>query len=272
MAEESGAALWTRLTSKKRPSLMSLSQEIIPKNCPVPKEIVEISGQSGTGKTLHLMELIAQTIIPTEFGGKGAEAIVIDTNSNFHLPNGLAKIIEKHILHHWMEQMKNSDTEVLRTATHDASGFVLEAMKRIVFFKCYDGDQLNLILTACRSILQANDKVGLIAIDSLTTFYWSDMAKCKKPIRMDTYLRNRLRDWKKVNDDFGTVLIYTKPSEFGSISTSQELGSYKIHLTRIKGESVFREARCYNPTRLISRCYAINDFGVQWMSSVDKKI
>lgn len=70
VATECGINLYTRLQSKKRATIENLSPEIIPSYGPRPGEIVEISGRSCAGKTIHLMELIARTIIPVEFGGK----------------------------------------------------------------------------------------------------------------------------------------------------------------------------------------------------------
>lgn len=69
---ECGVKLYTRLLSKKRPTIVSLSPEIILNNGPEPGEIVEISGESGTEKSRACkMEMIAQTINTIECGGKG---------------------------------------------------------------------------------------------------------------------------------------------------------------------------------------------------------
>lgn len=267
---ESGAQLFSRLTSKLRPSLMNLSAEIIPNNGPKSREIIEISGDSNTGKTLHLMELIARTIIPNNFGGKGAQAIVIDTNSNFHVPNILPKIIEKHILHHQMMSTKETDTEVLHAATENVEALVLSTMKKITFFKCYNSNDYELILNNCVDILTASTQVSLIAIDSIATFYWADMSERGKPIRMETYLRFSLKKLRKLCDEYSVLFVYTRPSDFGTISLSQDKEiDCKIQLNNNSGSKDLREARCYYDYQTTSRCYAINDFGIQWISSND---
>lgn len=165
---ECGLKLYTRLQSKKRVTIENLSPEIIPSFGPRPGEIVEIAGESGTGKTIHLMELIAQTIIPTEFGGKGASVIVIDTNSNFHVPLLLPKIIEKHLIHHSALACPSTDTEDLQAATHNVADIALESMKKITFFKCYSGLEYKLTLLYCKNTLTNNA--------SIKTYLWTNVA------------------------------------------------------------------------------------------------
>lgn len=263
---ECGLVLLARLQSKKRPTIVSLSPEIIPHYGPKPGEIVEICGESGTGKTMHLMELIAQTVIPTEFGGKGAGAIVIDTNSNFHVPFLLPKIIEKHLIHNRTLACLSTDTEDLQAATHNVPDIVLDAMKKIMFFKCYSGTELNLTLLYCTHNLTANSNISLVAVDSIATFYWSDLPD--PPIRMETYLRRKLNELRKLTDEFKVVAIYTRPTEFGNTaSTYDEQIDYKIHLKHAKGPNEYREARNFYSNQQCSRRFLINNFGIQWISS-----
>lgn len=158
---ECGLKLFTRLQSKKRATIENLSPEIIPSFGPRPGEIVEICGESSTGKTIHLMELIAQTIISTEFGGKGASVIVIDTNSNFHVPLLLPRIIEKHLIHHSTLACPSTDTEDLQAATHNIADIALESMKKITFFKCYSGLEYKLTLLYCKNNLTNNVSIKI---------------------------------------------------------------------------------------------------------------
>lgn len=262
---ESAAQLVARISSKNRPSLQNLLPEILPRHGPKATQIIEISGESNVGKTIHLMELIAQTILPSVYGGKGAEAIVIDTNSNFAVPFLLPRILEKHILHNRMSVNSTTDTEDLRAATDNVKDLVLDAMKSVWIFTCYTNDVLDAILaTSIEELLTARARISLIAFDSIATFYWSETNK----IRMDTYFRQKLQIMRSINQKFRTIFVYTKPAKFGAKTT--ENVEYCIELAE-KGDGVYFQANCCcnDPatTAALSRCYLINDFGVQWMRS-----
>lgn len=264
---ECGVKLATRLTATKRPSLVSLSPEIIPSYGPKPGEVVEISGESGTGKTIHLMELIAQTIIPKQYGGKGASAIIIDTNSNFHVPLLLPRIIEKHVLHHHTLACPSTNTEDLQADMPNVTHIVYEALKKISLIKCYSGEEYDLTIHHCRDKLTINKMVSLLAIDSITTFYWSDLS-LEKPIRMETYLRRRVQELRHLFSDSKIVTIYTRPTEFGdNILKADGLVDYKIFLKFTKSPTEQREAHNYFSNQQSSRRFAINNFGIEWISS-----
>lgn len=271
---ESGISLFTRLTSKKRPSIVNLSLEILPDDGPKPGEMIEISGESGTGKTMHTMELIAQTIIPTEYGGKGATAIVIDTNSNFHVPDLMPKIIEKHIFYHRSQDCPSTDTEVLQqVAMHDMETIVDETMKKLQLFKCYSGKEYELALLYCKNFLTTNTNVSLIVIDSISTFYWSDLNDHDPHIRMETYLRRKVQELRHMANEFKLVVIYTRPTEFGNFTPSAKDGliDYKIHLKYSNAimHSEIREAHnFYSNKKQSPRKFIINTEhrGIQWLT------
>lgn len=266
---ESGLNLFTRLASKKRPSIVCLSPEILPNDGPKPGEMIEISGESGTGKTMHTMELIAQTIIPKEYGGKGATAIVIDTNSNFHVPLLMARIIEKHIFYNRSQACPSNDTEVLQDAVQNMDTIIHETMKKIQFFKCYSGKEYELTLLYCINFLTTNVNCSLIVVDAISTFYWSDSSDREPPVRMDTYLRRKVQELRKLVDEFKLVAIYTRPMEFGNFTPAkEELIDYKIHLKHTNEEGI-REAINYYSEKRSSRKFIINNEhrGIEWKTS-----
>lgn len=265
---ECGVKLLSRLQSKKRPSMVSLSPEIIPVVGPKPGEILEISGECGTGKTILLMDLIAQTIIPTEYGGKGASVIVIDTNSNFHVPFLLPRIIEKHIIHSRTSTCLTTDTEDLRVVTDNVADIVLETMKKILLFKCYSATDYELTLLYCTNHLTTNSNVSMIAVDSISTFYWSEFSDDHK-IRMDTYLRRRIQELQKLTEEFKIVAMYTRPAEFSTsaLVTFEQLLNYKIQLKHSRAGNEVREAVNFYANQQFSRRFTINTFGIKWLSS-----
>lgn len=265
---ESGEQLVIRLLSKDRPSLVKLSPEIIPEHGPRARELIEITGDANVGKTIQLLELLALTILPPEYGGKGASAIVIETNSDFHVPNLLAKILEKHILHRRMTATASCETEDLRAEVSNTEDVVLETLKNFTIFTCYNGDEFGEALRRARAILRSNTKVSLVAIDSIETFYWSASSR-SQVIRIGTFLKQKLTDLKKLCDYYRIVVIYTRALYFGGRGQFNEI-NYRIELSE-KSSNLF-EARILsrNESREGSRCYEINDFGVKWLSSAVK--
>lgn len=255
---ESGVQLLLKAISKSKPCLVNLSPEMIPQHGPKQKEIIEITGESNTGKTLHLMELIALAIIPIEFGGKNAEVIIIDNNSNFHIPNMLAKIIEKHILHHNMKT--STDTEDLRQVSDQIQDTVLYALDKIKFLKCYSNSDFEFALLSCSEILAENPKISLIAIDLIDSFYWTD----ENIIRLDEYIRQITKEIQKLTDEYGTVAIYTRSHPIDDTISNDDLVHYKI---RIKSENGIHEALTFYKGQLFRRRFTINDFGINWISS-----
>lgn len=267
---ESAAQLMVRISSKDRPTLVNLSPEIIPQDGPCAKDIIEIRGDTNVGKSIHLMELLALAVLPHKFGGKEASAIVIDTNSNFHVPNLLARILEKHILHHSISTATTNETEDLRAVTSDTEQIVFDALKNIQIFKCYRNQDYDSALQQTKRLLVENSKISLIAIDSLTTFYWTSTTK-SQTIRMSSFLHQKLIELKRISDEYRTILVYTRPKYFGGRSQLDEV-SYCIEL-REKLDSELFEARIHDKRNELnsSRNYEINDFGIRWMSSSDNE-
>lgn len=260
---ESGAQLFQRARARSKPSLTNLSPEVIPRPGPSQTDIIEIVGEPNTGKTIQLMELIALAIMPPAYGGKGAECIVIDNNSNFHVPNALARIVEKHLLHHNMKASGSTDTEVLREATDHIQDLVFRSLDRIHFVKCYTGADLELAMLRIPLMLAENVNISLIAIDSITAFYWTE----RKLIRLDNYVRQTLKELKKINDEHRTTAIYTKLVHSSEAAGyNREMIQYRIQVTRLN--DVF-EAVTTHKASTYTRRYTINAFGIDWLGSTN---
>lgn len=267
-ATESGLQLLSRLITKIRPSLTDLSPEIFPKDRPKLKELIEISGESNIGKTIHLMELIAITVTPTEFGGKGASVIIIDTKSDFHVPFLLPRILEKHLMHAPMAAHTSTDTESLQPMAENTQAFIQSCLKRIMIYKCYTQTELDLVLLDCAELLTTDMSISLLAIDSIASFYWCNLRDV--PIRMETYLKDLQNRLRKLANEFGIVVAYTKPTQFGGTSSNPPNNSieYKVQLKFI-GKQIF-EARLWHESETKTRNYSINKFGIEWISSTNK--
>lgn len=266
---ETCAQLLARITSQSRPSLKDLCPEIILNHGPSQKEIIEITGDINVGKTILLLEFIAQAILPIDCGGKNAMAIVVDTNSNFKV-HRLAPIMEKHILHSRMVSSKSNDTEDLRAETTNVKDIVLESLKSVLIFRCYSDTDLDMALFKVQDLLTNNAKISVLAVESISNFYWSNKL-IDKPLTMDAYLKDKLKDLRKIINEYGVVLIYTRPSYFGS-TVRENLREIDYHIELVSkntngNRKIFDANVTFSEQSHFKRSFSINDFGIEWFSS-----
>lgn len=88
---ESGRQVLARLSA--RPSISDIEPTLFPSKVLKSRDVVELRGGPGSGKTLLATHLLARCILSCEFGGMGAGAIFINTDHHFQLPQ-LVAILE----------------------------------------------------------------------------------------------------------------------------------------------------------------------------------
>lgn len=261
---ETGVQLLNRINSKLRPPIVNISPEIIPNKGPHASEMIEINGDSNVGKSTLLMELIGQAIIPLDHGGKGAGVILIDLASGFQLSNFLA-ILEKHILHHKLNTATATDTEDIHNDSGKINEVVQASLQNLHIYRCYSTSELDDTLMNVDTLLSMDQSVSLLAIESLGTFYWNDIG-ATNPVRMETYLRNLLKNVKKWVDKHGITFMYTRPAYLQATSNetySQEKVSYQIELKN--GDDGNFSASVLICGKYFTRNYSISNIGIQWI-------
>lgn len=261
---ESAAQMVSRIHSKLRPSLAKLAPEIIPAHGPHPSEIIEIRGESNVGKTIMLLELIAKAVIPIEHGGRSATVILIDLTSNFCIQNMLP-ILEKHILHHRLQMDNSTETEALRSAiTKDVQEVIELALNNLQLIQCYASEEFDRALFRIATPKVLHPNVSMLAIESLGAYYWNDVSS-DRPLRMDSYMKNLLKAVRKITDDHGIVLAYTRPALFPVVfePSRQEKVDYMVALRAVGEDDVFHATVLVNDVPFV-RKYAIKGFGIQW--------
>lgn len=67
---ESGVHLFARIA--QRPNLGRLNQAIFWNGGPFPGQLVEITGETATGKTMLATDLLARCVLPVSFSGKNS--------------------------------------------------------------------------------------------------------------------------------------------------------------------------------------------------------
>lgn len=261
---ESGLQLISRIHSKLRPCLAKLAPEILAHSGPHSCEVIEIGGQSNVGKSILLLELISAAIIPLEHGGRGADSILVDLTANFSIIN-LMPILEKHILHHRMLAVSDGETEDLRYTIGDDVTAVIElALNNLQVIQCYTTDEFERTLWQIRSSFSMNPQLALLAIESLGAYYWNDIS-ADQPMRMDTYMRKQIKSVRKITDDHGIVLTYTRPAHFPPSFEQgrQEKVDYVVKLSAVGGNDGFNATAVAGDSVLEAR-YTIHGNGIHW--------
>lgn len=250
---ESGIQLVARLSSIKRPILENVYTQIFPINRPRQGDIVEICGKSNVGKSFLLMEIMSKTILPIEFGGKNANVIFIQTDNNFQIFK-FAAILEKHIT----ESGANADSEVIK-----------KSLENVIFLQCYSLQELELTIVNLHSVFAENTKCGLLAWDSITAFYWLQCSE-KRPIRLQTYVKDLVKRIKTVIEVYGVTFIYTKcmqTDDYYQTDTSDLATNFKFDLKNVDDQFQEFNASILQSTgsQISSRKFTIESFGINWL-------
>lgn len=294
---ESLKHLFTRIACRQRPSLDNFEPILFHKTPLFPREIIELTGESNTGKTHLLMEFIARCVLPIRYGGCAADVLLIDTEHHFHIFK-LAAMLEKHIRNAESapsgqepttssQQVEASAAKSIQVLGADEIRAIINAsLKRCHLLKCHSPEQLQLAIFGLDKMFCDNRDALLLAIDSVAAFYWLETA----PIRMDTYVKTLVGKLSKLTRHHGALLVYVKPTSFksptddvGESSSLRPVRPFPINycirleavddaslqLQRVEGHpaAAFRCVLHAGKTDSVIRTlhFAIDCFGVQWV-------
>lgn len=257
---ETGFQLFTRLTS--RPTLENIYPDLIPNNGPKVREVIEILGDSSTGKTFLATEFVAKCLLPAEMhnmdiGGKNAGAIVINTDHHFHIFT-LIKIMENIL-----KTCKNN-TKTITSA--QISDIINASLKNLIILNCFDSQQLFVTFHNLENILSSNKNVSLIVLDSILAYYWSDRQN-GGIMRKDLYQKSILKLLQNMTKDYSLVIIFTKHMTSKRVVTEEccaqpalEKINYRIILEKDTNESNKFVAHVVLPDNTASlKSYRINE-------------
>ncbi|KDR18012.1 DNA repair protein XRCC2-like [Zootermopsis nevadensis] len=271
---ETGVQLLARLSS--RPNLNSLSETLFPGGINL-GNIIEISGDSGSGKTTLITQFLVKCLLPktwNEFtiGGLGAGAIIVDTDHHFQILK-LVSIMESLLM-----KCRESNTSEVQLPKHIDSKIIekiiKESLANLIVLNCYDSVQLFVTFHSLENILSSNANTSLIIIDSLSAYYWQDVA-VRGIRKMDLYLRKMLKALQSCTEEYKVIVMYTKQTHFQSNVNFAEDStatpgpgnvSYKIQLNRVEGketEDLFL-AEVSTPVTKCVHQYTVSDDGLMW--------
>lgn len=233
---ESGSELLARLCA--RPSLTGL-ESLLFADGPSRRETVELCGNLSSGKTLLLTQLIAKCILPPDCDGltiQGRDVAVLLINTDHHfrvskLIELMLGIVEAACEREYFEYDEETITELIITPS----------LENLTVVSCYDNAQFKITLNSLDGILEKNSRIGLIAVDSVSSFYWQDRETGGVWI-MDQYVKNILKIIQKHVFQYKIVTIYTRPDDFASkgqskaieiaLEPSSEKINYRINFKR----------------------------------------
>ncbi|XP_049298265.1 DNA repair protein XRCC2 [Anopheles funestus] len=187
----------------------NLDSTLFPTDGLRPGELVEISGESNSGKSLLCHELIARIVLPANCGGLELGAVLIDCENSYSEVM-LLSIMEKHI-------QNQAEPALARTLADPQQMERIQqtALKRLHLVVCYSLEQFEFSLLALPSLFVKHPEVTFVLIDSIATFYWT---KCtaKNLIRQDTYQRAHCKTLRRLASKWKKVILLTRPTHFGS--------------------------------------------------------
>lgn len=262
---ETALQLCARLSGKC--SLLGLDEKLFGQFGPNKKDTIELSGTVSSGKTRLLTQFIAKCLLPEEFGGLDCSAILLNTDLHFQ-----ASLLSDMMF----AMMQSKDASIQRD---EKTATILEkCLKNLSIINCYNSVNLNVTIVNLEDILVKNDKAALIALDSVTSFYWEDREEGGE-WRIDTYVKNILEKLQRLTFTFGRHLIYTKPSECTSKDSKDPIVctktpelrgvNYKIQLSGSSEEGYKATVETLTGKREIN--YIIEENGIQWMNSAKRK-
>lgn len=298
---ESLGQLYTRIQATDRTDLRGFCAPLFGKDAPQAQQTIEITGDTNAGKTHLLMELMAcallhQHPLPAAAGDddegaaegssasdadgnhNGVEVIFIDTEHQFQIFK-LSAILEKHIrrLNEQTrrtvavpEHQEEAETQQLRRT-------IDMCLRRVHILGCHSTEQLDLaIYDLERRFRESAGRIGLLALDSVSTFYWQECPPDVRPIRMDTHVHRMVGKLAVVSRKYEAVLAYVRTQSFRTKKTEaqrQQQGPSNSEKTphfvvmlekRVGGEFVATLHKNTNPEPQRRASYTIDCFGINW--------
>ncbi|KAJ7235904.1 P-loop containing nucleoside triphosphate hydrolase protein, partial [Mycena haematopus] len=130
-------------------------------------DVLEIQGPSGSGKTQLLYLLLATCTMPCSLGGWGKAAVVFDTEGSFDLRNLHSVLLSRLVLAFSRSNPSSDDVQLLaETALHKVHIFRPASTLQLAA-SIYN-------LPAYQKTHMPDADIGLVAVDSLSAFYWPD--------------------------------------------------------------------------------------------------
>lgn len=258
---ESGLQLMARLSRKRE--IDKFYHQLF-ESGPKLGEVVEIFGGCGAGKTILVMDLIVQALLPTVLGGAETDVLIYHTDGNLNI----------QLLLYMLK-------ETIQCRFEDSAGACVEN-KEMVFMACcnrfhfleiYDATQLYVTIHNLENFFIDHPNISMLIFDTLTAYYWSEQGS--HLTKMDLYLKNMLKLIQKVTKDYKSIIVYTRQEYFNSSkenikhleayhkSSTLECLNYSIYVS-------FEDSRHQVTIRssddsVVTKVFRINNGQLEWI-------
>lgn len=133
-------------------------------------EVLCLCGRAGSGKTAIAMYCVIQAILPKHLGGAELTAAWFDTNGNFDVVAIRELLLERCTA----ASSQSQAAQAAPASQEDIEGMVGSAMRRLLVFDCATPIDLLLAARKLYDTCQANKKLGMLVIDSVSTHWHMD--------------------------------------------------------------------------------------------------
>ncbi|KAF8216111.1 P-loop containing nucleoside triphosphate hydrolase protein, partial [Mycena galopus ATCC 62051] len=165
-------------------------------------DVLEIQGPSGSGKTQLVQSLLAIALMPCSFGW-GKAAVVFDTEGTFDLGNFRRVLVRA--------------SSRYNTSSDEAQLLVETALRNLHVFRPASTAQLAASiynLPAYQKAHMPDADIALVAVDSLSAFYWPDRFTAEQlrrvvPNSAATALQHVLTSLQKFRLSHNSVTVLT---------------------------------------------------------------
>lgn len=221
--------------------------------------VLKISGQPNVGKTMLLLQMITETIVPIEYGGKNAEVIFLDTKTSL-TPDRMLFFVKN--------QIRRNDINV---SENQIDVLARRALQNLSIYPCHRLDSFSYLANTLSVILDRNGNAKVLIVDNLVTFYWSYCAT-KEQVRRISFLKKYYQMFadacKKAATQ--TIFVFATMDDAGEAELDQIIPN-RIALVRlnINNYNVFSATLYRADTKggCKIRKYAIRDTGLYWLST-----
>lgn len=205
---ESGLQLLARLAKKVD---IANFYPILFENGPQTGQVIELYSNQSTHNLLE--DIIAESLIPKQFGGVQASVLVFNTDGDLCV-NSLRYSLRRKI--HNRIQSEN----FLKYGNHHIENKILDSLKNLFTIQLYDVTQFYTTVQNLENVLCKHPNLSMLVFNSLTAFYWSEQGY--KITKMDIYKKTLLSLIQKVTKDHKVTILYTRPEYFSSTKESIE--------------------------------------------------
>ncbi|XP_017883612.1 DNA repair protein XRCC2 [Ceratina calcarata] len=259
---ESGLELFARVNANTKPRLCGFENTLFPdglRNI----DVIEIGGERSTGKTLLLSQILAKCILPDHYRTiriQGLDASVILINTDHHFQT--LKLVE--LMNGVIDAANQaSATRVTKGLNLDKTSVIQESLRNLNIIDCYNSEQFSLTLRTLDDVFINNTKIVVLAIDSITAYYWEDREA--NMIKYNNYVKELLQLIKSHTTLFNILTIYTTCSENTCNKKKQILHNvdYKLQLSKTDNSNRFL-CTLQTEGNMKKLHYSISSSGIKW--------